>query len=336
MKQEFIDYLICPACKSSSFKVIINAKNDIEIREGFVKCKNCLKEFSITKGVLSFLCNPSHVVERGQQGWIEYDCQPNALPFKVEDMYKYESQLLSLPDGDGSGIFNQETIFRNIRDAANAFYQGLSELNLTGNEKLLDLGSDICWSTNKFAKAGCKCVALDINHHLPVSDLYIHKNNVYFERIIADMSDLPFNNGLFDLVVTITSLHHTSDLESTLKQISRVLKPSGKALFVNEPIRGIFHQIDFGDERSKELNLNDHWYTAKEYFLAAKKAGLRLRFRPYFLPVSSSDKLWKRMLKNLILKCSFVIKNIDIPVFLLLFYPTGKVMIAQKVQGGKI
>ncbi|MFC1914659.1 class I SAM-dependent methyltransferase [Chloroflexota bacterium] len=342
MRENFIDYLKCPLCEGSSFELIVQEQNATEIREGQILCSGCQAKFTISRGVLDFLPNPNPIVEKVQGGCLKHDLLPGGLSFKLKDLDRYEKQILALPDGDGSDIFKRDTLFRNISDAAYVFYQGLSLLRLTGKERLLDLGADICWSTNKFAELGCQCVALDINHHLPVSDVYIHKNNVYFERIVTDMGDLPFADKSFDIVVTVTSIHHASDLGNTFREIARVLAPRGKAILINEPVRRIFASKDYGSERSRELMLNENHYTALEYHSAAKKAGLKLTFKPNIPPIlfsiAPSDRRWKKMIKPFLNKYPWrIIKSFldkypwitrfaRVPIHILLFYKPVKMM----------
>jgi ubiquinone/menaquinone biosynthesis C-methylase UbiE len=330
MRKSFVNCLKCSCCGGKSFDVAIEKQNDTEIREGYVACNACQSKFVISKGVLNFLVNPRPVVEEGQKGWMNYDLLPNALPFKVEDAHQYEKQILMLPEGDDSNLFKRETLLRNINKAKHAFYHGLSLSGLTGNEKLLDLGADICWSTHKFAQLGCQCVALDINHHLPVSDVYIYRNNVYFERILADMSELHFDDESFDIVVTVTSIHHTPDLSKTFKEIARVLNPNGKLVLINEPLRGIFKAEEFGNELEKKFALNDQWYTAHQYYTAAKKVGLKLFFKLCLRPITPSDSLWKKMIKSFVEKNHWMSKSVNFPKSILQLIPGDSTMIAFK------
>jgi ubiquinone/menaquinone biosynthesis C-methylase UbiE len=52
------------------------------------------------------------------------------------------------------------------------------------------------------------------------------------EFLVADIYDLPFNDGQFDVVFSSSVLEHLSDPVSALKSIRRVLKPGGFAAIV--------------------------------------------------------------------------------------------------------
>lgn len=46
---------------------------------------------------------------------------------------------------------------------------------------------------------------------------------------VADISNLPFESGYFDFVVSSLSLHHWANPIESIKEIQRVLKPNGEA-----------------------------------------------------------------------------------------------------------
>jgi len=78
MREDFLHYLKCPCCDGHSFKAVAEKQNESEIREGSVLCGTCKAKFAIHKGVLDFLADPSPIVERGREGWKDYDLLPNA------------------------------------------------------------------------------------------------------------------------------------------------------------------------------------------------------------------------------------------------------------------
>lgn len=48
---------------------------------------------------------------------------------------------------------------------------------------------------------------------------------------IAAMEELPYKDESFDIVVGLFVLHHLADLEQAIRQVFRVLRPGGKAVF---------------------------------------------------------------------------------------------------------
>ena len=59
----------------------------------------------------------------------------------------------------------------------------------------------------------------------------------YFNLCVADAEELPFKDNTFELVYAWGVLHHTPNIEMALKEICRVLKPSGiiKAMIYHIP-----------------------------------------------------------------------------------------------------
>lgn len=52
---------------------------------------------------------------------------------------------------------------------------------------------------------------------------------------VVDAETLPFDDNSFDLVVGHAVLHHIPDLEQSLREVIRVLKPGGRFVFAGEP-----------------------------------------------------------------------------------------------------
>jgi SAM-dependent methyltransferase len=52
---------------------------------------------------------------------------------------------------------------------------------------------------------------------------------------VADAEALPFDDGSFDLVLGHAVLHHLPDLDQAWREIHRVLRPGGVAVFAGEP-----------------------------------------------------------------------------------------------------
>ena len=118
---------------------------------------------------------------------------------------------------------------------AKNFFCIINKLDLK-DKLVLDLGSQRCWSTRHLALKGAKAVALDIDdtiRGLRAADVFF--DEVYFDRVCADMNALPFEDSSFDIVFCTGALHHTDNLNQTVSEVSRILKPNGKFVMTNEP-----------------------------------------------------------------------------------------------------
>lgn len=83
-----------------------------------------------------------------------------------------------------------------------------------------------------------------------------------FLWINADIKNMPFPSGYFDIVYATDVLEHIKDLPSALAEIWRVLKPGG-CLAASLPTEGRLYDLGrnvFGDGNKPE----DHYWTAAE------------------------------------------------------------------------
>lgn len=69
---------------------------------------------------------------------------------------------------------------------------------------------------------------------------------------VADAEQLPFDDASFDLVIGHAVLHHIPDVEQALREVLRVLKPSGRFVFVGEPSK-------WGDVVARRLSQATWW-----------------------------------------------------------------------------
>ena len=202
MRQEFFDILMCPVCGKNTFRLEKTIENDIEIIKGKLFCKSCSTYFDIKDGIVDFLKNPAISIIREKKAMHEdeyiEDESGNRYKITDETIDKFKDRFLSLPEGDGSYFFRRGGSFQSIRDASQRFYKTLQELSLKGDEKVLEIGAGFSWASYRFAKRGCKVVAMDISNYLKASSLYIR--DIYFDRTFADMHNIPFADNTFDIV----------------------------------------------------------------------------------------------------------------------------------------
>lgn len=85
---------------------------------------------------------------------------------------------------------------------------------------------------------------------------------------VAAMEGLPYKNESFDIVVGRFILHHLADLEQGIKQVYRVLKPGGKAVFyetsANNPILMFWRRHLAGRWGIPKLGTHDEHPLTKE------------------------------------------------------------------------
>jgi ubiquinone/menaquinone biosynthesis C-methylase UbiE/uncharacterized protein YbaR (Trm112 family) len=267
MKQSLLEKISCPACDGIKFICTIQKEDENEIREGEITCQKCNAVFLIQSGILNLLVNPSEEIISEQKGWTTLE----------KAVTNNDEIMLSLPDAGGE----HATAWQG--QAAN-FHYIFSEIGLTGNEEVLDLGSGRCWSTRFFAQKGCRTVGIDIlltkYVGLLTSDVYIQNEKVYFDRICGDMNKLPFQDKKFDIVFVAATLHHSSYIQDALNEAARVLKPGGRLILTNEPVVDLFASKKL-DCAEISCGINEHVFRLHEYLNSLKKAGFNYRVFPF-------------------------------------------------------
>ena len=81
---------------------------------------------------------------------------------------------------------------------------------------LLDIGGGTGISTEPFTK-NFDCILIDPSENL------IEQGPSNIEKLLGEAEELPFSDNKFDIIISITSLHHT-DLKQAIEEIIRVSK----------------------------------------------------------------------------------------------------------------
>ena len=269
--------LICPSCQTSAW----SPQGDD--RDGTLICTSCRTAYPWRDSVLD-LGNGNEdrgvAAERAAVRQTERNAALGGINDEFEDLSRAEGALkdaiLALPYGNDSRYYAEAGYFSNVRAATPAFDFLVEHLDLRRGERLLDLGADLTWSTHQMARRGLECCAVDINHHLSVGRLFETHSDVVYHRVRANMRDVPFRAGMFDVILAMNALHHAERLEPVAANIARMLRPGGRLAFVEpycatEEAKAVFGraQIDAG--------ISEQTYLLHEWHRAFVDAGLRLR-----------------------------------------------------------
>lgn len=110
------------------------------------------------------------------------------------------------------------------------------EDRIPGRLKILDLGAGCGWLSYRLAEHGHSPAALDLRigeldglgalRHYPAPLMGVQ----------AEFNGLPFEAGLFELVVFNASLHYAADYAVTLREARRVLAPGGVLAILDTPL----------------------------------------------------------------------------------------------------
>jgi ubiquinone/menaquinone biosynthesis C-methylase UbiE len=153
-------------------------------------------------------------------------------------------------------------------------------LNITPKSKILDLGTGSGCLAFPISKINNKSevIGLDIAVRTLAQNRekasQIGLNNLNF--VDYDGINFPFENNVFDYVVTRYALHHFPNIDKTFEEISRVIKPGGM-LFISDPTPNENDSIRFVDTYM-QMRDDGHvkFYSKFEFIELAGKYSFRL------------------------------------------------------------
>jgi ubiquinone/menaquinone biosynthesis C-methylase UbiE/uncharacterized protein YbaR (Trm112 family) len=269
MKNELLEILRCPRCQSRMQAAAFEC-DEREIRRGKLTCKGMEPHsFDIEDGIVRFTAGFDHDAVRRE---LEY-----------ENSTYTGSESLRDPKIIGEFPETLPQLWPHTCHFGPDFSDLIDRVQPRSGQWILDIGTGPCWSCRLLAQRGANVIALDVNeadfYGLKTSDILFERHNVFFERILESMTHLPFRDGTIDAITFNASFHHTPDLEQTLRECGRVLRPDGIIAMVNEEFSSIrqrlfargevsdtgsHHTIPYGEF---ERAVRDHDFTA-QYFLA--------------------------------------------------------------------
>jgi SAM-dependent methyltransferase len=116
----------------------------------------------------------------------------------------------------------------------------------TRPRRVLDLGAGNGWLSYRLALAGIPSVAVDMRDDdvdgLGAAACYLEQPFGRFERIGASFEALPVASGSFDMAIFNASLHYAIDLEATLGEARRVVRPGGSIVILDSPFYALEHE----------------------------------------------------------------------------------------------
>jgi SAM-dependent methyltransferase len=143
----------------------------------------------------------------------------------------------------------ETVLVREAFEARTAVENGfvLSRIGDIAGQRLLDVGCGSGEAAIYFAQRGARVTALDISGaFLDVVKRLSEKYATPVTAIIAPVEFLPFPEATFDLIYGNSVLHHL-EFHQSMHEIHRVLKPGGRAFFIEplayNPIISIYRRM---------------------------------------------------------------------------------------------
>jgi len=270
--QALLPLLRCPRCGAHDWAI-----RDETPR--VLRCDACFTPYPFRDGVLhlSELEEDRAVQsERAAVTRTERTPELGGISDAFDDLARANGEIkdaiLALPYGNGSKYYEEPGYFANVRASARAFDFVVDRLDGRAGGMLLDLGADLTWSTARLAERGFTCVAVDINHHLPVATMFQERCPPY-ALINVDMHAPAFADASFDVITAFNALHHSHRLERLASNLGRMLKPGGRLGFVEPYCLDAEAKARFGAAHIM-AGVNENVYLLEEWHQALTAAGL--------------------------------------------------------------
>lgn len=125
---------------------------------------------------------------------------------------------------------------------------GLTHVNIKSDHLILDVGCGGGQTINRLAQRASlgKVFGVDysadmVEYARKVNKQLITENRV--EIIAGSVEKMGFSDNFFDLVIAIETYYFWSSFSDALKEIRRVLKPSGKLIIINEMVKDGLYEV---------------------------------------------------------------------------------------------
>lgn len=282
MRAEFAGDLRCPHCKRErTLDLYVDVQDSHEVREGTLRCSNCSGVCPVREGIAEMMVNPPEFVKREAAGLDRFADLMRADGWDRE-------VILKLPE-HGSGYWYSQAVL---------MQQVLATVDLAEGETILDVGSNTCWASAKFAERGLRPVALDINANelqgLATGDWWLEDKGLYMDRVLGMMFDMPLSSESMDWAWCCEVLHHNHyrNLRKTMRELHRVLKPGGTLIVANETLRSLGKLRIRPGKDVAEFEGHEHAFMRATYVRAARSAGFDVEIRgPWFHTLFTSDPI---------------------------------------------
>lgn len=112
-----------------------------------------------------------------------------------------------------------------------------------GPRRVLELGAGRGWAARTLVEDGHQVIASDAQDDdeigLGFASRLRSDSAHWYACVVTGAESLPFQSGSFDCIYCFSTLRYIIDLERVLREVSRLLKPGGLFIALQEPFRGL-------------------------------------------------------------------------------------------------
>ena len=223
MRRELLQYLRCPVTHASLDLLPFEEDDGGNVREGLLRSSTGGRIYPIVGGVPSMLPNnvPPHFVEKyAQQARAAgIDMSGHVSPRK--DDWSFSAEWNTFFDGKVKRTWIWDLVARQRMFIAEV---GLPHESLA-DKVVFDAGCGNGELTNALGSTTAMCIGLDFSTSVFLAEEHRTSDRTHFVQ--GDLSNPPFNQGVFDLVYCSGVLHHNRDARSAFASVSRLVKEKG-------------------------------------------------------------------------------------------------------------
>jgi len=307
MKKENILFLKCVRCKYNNLSLISFNKKKNEVKEGVILCKKCHVFYPIIEEIpiLLDISFKNFGLDSVKQFFNKHKIFLTKLntnnKAKLLEVRKYEQMQFFDEYAHEYDDSLPKTPFWNANDKL-SIYRWAKIVNKS--YIVVDFGCGSGRSTIPFALNGAKVLGFDISFEMikkakkNLKRLNLNKNTEFF---VADCENSPFKDKIADIGIMFGVLHHISDPQKALNELSNALKKNG-IYFGHENNKTIFRP--FFDLLMKiwkihEEKAGDHALISKNELMMWGESNFKIDIKtstflpPHFFNLFSKEKAIK-------------------------------------------
>ena len=124
-----------------------------------------------------------------------------------------------------------ERVNQNRYEEYAPWMKGVMEFSHFRERKILEIGFGMGTDLFQFASNGAEVYGIDLSpKHLEITQRRFELYGLNANLQLADAENMPFDDNSFDGVYSFGVIHHTPNMQKTIEETYRVLKPGGKAI----------------------------------------------------------------------------------------------------------
>jgi ubiquinone/menaquinone biosynthesis C-methylase UbiE len=155
------------------------------------------------------------------------------------------------------------------------------------DDLILDLGAGGCWCSDLLRRLNRRSVAIDISLDM-LRTGRSRPGGADLWAVAGDLEHMPFRSAAFAKAVCLSAIHHVPDIAGALRELARVLRDDGVAVF-SEPGKGHAH-APVASAAMRDYGVLEQDILIPEFVRACHDAGfVDVRLKPLSYAIPSFD-----------------------------------------------